>query len=50
MTTFYNFTPKKEPMVYLWFMLIYGLISHSVHLGINPSQKHHPLFFGQASS
>ena len=24
--------------------LIYGLISHNVHLGINPSQKHHPIF------
>ena len=24
--------------------LIYGLISHNVQLGINPAQKHHPIF------
>ena len=25
--------------------LSYGLISHSVHLGISPHQKHHPFFY-----
>ena len=25
--------------------LIYDLISHNVHLGINPRQKHHTIFF-----
>ena len=40
MTTFCNFTPKKN-------RLIYGLISHNVHLGINPPQKHHPNVFAK---